>query len=33
MNITQIQILSDAELDFEDGSKFYEKQQASIGEY
>ena len=33
MKITQIQILSDAEHDLEEGQSFYENQQYAIGEY
>ena len=33
MNIKHIQILSEAEMDLEDGRSFYEEQEIGIGEY
>lgn len=33
MNIRSIQILSDAEIDLEDGKNFYESQERGVGEY
>lgn len=33
MNVRSIQILEDAAKDLEDGRQFYEKQEASIGNY
>ncbi len=33
MNIKNIQILSEAEEDLEDGRRFYEKQEKGVGEY
>ncbi|MES9857216.1 MAG: type II toxin-antitoxin system RelE/ParE family toxin [Sedimenticola sp.] len=33
MNIKQLQILSEAEVDLEDGKLFYESQELGIGEY
>ena len=33
MNIRSIQILSDAEIDLEDGRNFYESQERGVGEY